>query len=54
MMRQNNLIPDREGMFTILQTHITPLARTETLPLARLNGRIAARDISSGQAFLLC
>jgi len=48
--RQTSLMPGREGMFAILRTHIPPLAGTETLPLARLAGRIAAKDIISSQA----
>lgn len=50
MHQKTTLMPDRAQMFAILDAHIAPLAKAETLPLAQLCGRVAAADILSRHA----
>lgn len=50
MQQQSNLMPSRAEMFAILEARILPLAKTETLPVSRLCGRVAAQDVLSRHA----
>lgn len=50
MQQQTSLMPNREEMFAILDARISPLTRTETLPLTQLRGWIATEDILSRHA----
>ncbi|MEA4970155.1 MAG: molybdopterin molybdotransferase MoeA [Candidatus Pelethousia sp.] len=50
MQQQSNLMPSRAEMFAILEARISPLAKTETLPVSRLCGRVTAQDILSRHA----
>ena len=47
MSPQNSRMPNRDEMLAILEEHILPLTKTETLPLTQLCGRISAKEIRS-------